>query len=450
VETKPIPDRPPRRERVALLSPCGWGNLGDAAIIDSLIQGVRRRRPDTEIIAFTMNARDTARRHGVPAFPCSGYSPRHYGVTQAEATADDIRGASPGSGEAVRVAPPAVAPGPRPAVRPIRRLREILWMVRAEVRQRRAAARLVEGCAFVIVAGGGQLDEFWGGPLGHPYVLARWSRLARDHGARFVVLSVGTGTLRSWLSRWFVTQALAESDYRSFRDAGSRELVRSLYPGVAEDAVVPDLAYALPVATTRLPSLSGRPMTIGIAPIAEGEARVWPVADPGRYHRHLEASARLAELALAAGTGVRIFSTDGPDRGAASLLYERVRQATGGSELLSLHDTTTLPELMATLESVDIVVAARLHAILLAHLKGRPTLALSYERKVETLMREFDLAEFCVPIRDLDPEKSWALVGRLGASLQGLSRDLLLKVASRRSAVETQYDRLFGAAQAGG
>ena len=35
----------------------------------------------------------------------------------------------------------------------------------------------------LVVAGGGQLDEEWGGSWGHPYALMKWAVLARVAGA---------------------------------------------------------------------------------------------------------------------------------------------------------------------------------------------------------------------------------------------------------------------------
>src|SRR5688572_27719818 len=67
---------------VALLSPCGWGNLGDAAILESVIHAVRRRLPHAPILGLTLNPPDTAWRHGIPAHSCTGFSYRDYGVSR--------------------------------------------------------------------------------------------------------------------------------------------------------------------------------------------------------------------------------------------------------------------------------------------------------------------------------------------------------------------------------
>jgi hypothetical protein len=54
---------------VALVSPCGYGNLGDAAIQDAVIANIRIRHPDAKILGVTLNPSDTENRHGIKTFP---------------------------------------------------------------------------------------------------------------------------------------------------------------------------------------------------------------------------------------------------------------------------------------------------------------------------------------------------------------------------------------------
>ena len=69
-----------RPVRVAFVSPSGLGNLGDAAIIESFLAGLRRRRPGAEIVGFTLNPADTHVRHGVEAYTCGAFSLPHYTI----------------------------------------------------------------------------------------------------------------------------------------------------------------------------------------------------------------------------------------------------------------------------------------------------------------------------------------------------------------------------------
>jgi polysaccharide pyruvyl transferase WcaK-like protein len=57
---------------------------------------------------------------------------------------------------------------------------------------------------------------------------------------------------------------------------------------------------------------------------------------------------------------------------------------------------------IATMRDLDFVVAARLHANILATLSGTPCLGISYRPKVASFFRENGLEEYCIDITELD------------------------------------------------
>ena len=82
----------------------------------------------------------------------------------------------------------------------------------------------------LVVAGGGQLDDEWGGSWGHPYTLMKWAVLARAAGSSVVFLSVGACRIDSQLTRTFLKAALSSARYRSYRDEESRRLAIGITP----------------------------------------------------------------------------------------------------------------------------------------------------------------------------------------------------------------------------
>src|SRR5713226_3941872 len=58
-------------KRIGLFGHVGTKNLGDEAILASVIQNIRLRRPGAEIVGFTVNPEDTFQRHGLRSFPIS-------------------------------------------------------------------------------------------------------------------------------------------------------------------------------------------------------------------------------------------------------------------------------------------------------------------------------------------------------------------------------------------
>jgi len=431
-----------RPVRVAFVSPSGLGNLGDAAILESFLAGLRRRRPGAEIVGFTLNPADTRVRHGVDATTCGAFSLPHYTIRRApRAPAGEDAGDPPGD-----EAPPRL-PGLRRAIAALpgaRRGRRAVAMAVAELRHRREVAARLAGFDHVVVSGGGQLDEFWGGPFGHPYTLYRFAGAARRAGARLDILSVGTGTLATPLGRRFVRRALEAARYRSFRDARSRELAQAA-GAQAGDPIVPDLAYGLPLASPA-PALRAR-RRIGVAPMCYADPRVWPKPDAARYAHHLASMAAIAARAVRDGHEVAMFGTDRPDAAPVAECHAiAAGQLTGDERArLQVAPVDGVAPLMALLATFDAVVAARFHGVLLAHVVGCPVLAVSHERKVATLMAELGHDAYCAPIDELDPAAAGAALAELLARRDPLAAQIRAVAADNRRRVDAQYDAVFGA-----
>ena len=131
-----------------------------------------------------------------------------------------------------------------------------------------------------MVAGGGQLDEEWGGSWAHPYALMKWAVLARAAGSSVIFLSVGGCRAELRLTKVLLRIALSLACYRSYRDEGSRQLALAITPS-ADGPVVPDLAFSLPV--TRQPLIvdsNSAELRVGVSPIAFARPGMWPTENP--------------------------------------------------------------------------------------------------------------------------------------------------------------------------
>ena len=405
-----------------------------------MIEAVRSRLPDAPMFALTLNPNDTTVRHGIPALTCSGFSRPYYGVAEdgpVLASRSDVESDARGLPKRWR------AQYRRALALPL-----AIWSgARAlpfEVRHRRRMAAPTGQLRLIVVAGGGQIDDFWGGPFGHPYVRGRWARRARSTGATFAVLSVGTGSLTTRLARVFAEGALSLANYRSFRDDGSRGLLRN--PLFASDPVVPDLAFAFPVERflVSTPLVGDRPV-IGISPIAYGDERGWPTPDEDKYRSYLKRLAALAAGLLSTGHDLMLFGTDTPDLLSVQDLKAEITSLASGADMARVHVplVRNLPQLFDALAGVHAVVASRLHGVLLAQLAAIPVLALSYERKVETHMRALMHERFCLPIDGFDAATASALLSLLSEKRDEISSEIRRAVAERRREVELQYDAVL-------
>ena len=78
------------------------------------------------------------------------------------------------------------------------------------------------------MAGGGQIDEYWGGAYAQPRFLATWTLLAKFRRVPTVYFGVGLDQLATRMGRFLALAALGYADLLSFRDHGTYELLQSL------------------------------------------------------------------------------------------------------------------------------------------------------------------------------------------------------------------------------
>jgi polysaccharide pyruvyl transferase WcaK-like protein len=408
---------------IGLLSPCGWGNLGDAAIQDSVIQYVRAHLPDAELVAFTLNPADTTRRHGVAAYAISGYSNSGYLIASAPPRFTALA-RLPVLGRLVRVAH-AVA-------------REVVHWLRVW----RWSGKL----DYLLVSGGGQLDEFWGGPWGHPYALWKWSFVSRLRRVPVIFLSVGWGTVKTGLSRWFVRHALSLAKYRSFRDTQTRDLVTQL-PVTSPLAVLPDLAfgYAAGKRAAEPPrGVHGR--SVAVSPIAHRDPRVWPEVDPQAYATYVERQAAFVADLVQRGWQVVMIATAGADRRTIADVRTRLAERLPSAQLSGCvlePPVLEVEDCLAHFAAVECIVASRLHSVILGQLAGKPVLAVSYDWKVDRLMADVGQSTHCV---DIDRADSAALIqafDRLLADRERVAAAVAATCERYRVQVRKQFDEVF-------
>lgn len=356
---------PPSPRRVALFGPYVSRNLGDTATQMAVIQNLRQRRPDLQILGISPEPEDTLRSLGIAAFPLAGYGP----------IAGDL-------GPYQDLSSSAQADVWRRPYSPVIVLR---------------IARFVRTLDLLIVSGGGQLDDFWGGAWNHPWSMLLWTTLARRYGIPVVYLAVGLDGLKAPLSRRFSLLALKISSRRLFRDSRTYEELQAL--GLTKpSSVCPDLVFALSFEPVKVQKTDDRRQ--GFAVISPISRKTWSRQETDIHVHYMEALAAVGHELARRGCALRIVcSQTVMDLDDANTLALRLRS--DGITEIEVHDAPHVSDFIQSVQGADVVVASRLHAVILSLVAGCPVLAVAHLDKVRAVMNDIGLPGYCLPLQQV-------------------------------------------------
>jgi polysaccharide pyruvyl transferase WcaK-like protein len=433
-----VEDRHPKAaftsvKKIGLMGPFG-GNLGDAAIQQAMIQNIKNRYINAEIYGFSLDPKDTERRHDISSFAITrlgereqwwlGKNPSRLTITLAnlakkfQAISNPIiRKLSYGS---------------------ISLLLEIIAVKRSY--------KTIKTLDLFIVSGGGQLDDYWWGARFHPYSLFLWATLAKLSKTNFAIVSVGAGPISAKLSQWFIKYALSAACYRSYRDKDSKEYVARVVGFQEEDPVYPDLAHSLD--TTVYPTEQTQTKykgTIGIGPIPYFDPRIWPEKDDSVYAAYINKLVSFISWLIEQNYQIWLFAGEPhsdcyPIQDLKEAIATRNPQA---EEQILTNPVETVDELMSQLALTDFIISSRFHGILLAQLIAKPVLALSYHPKIDKLMAEASQSEYCLAIEDFEVDSLIQRFKVMVANGSLLQEQLQQRTQKYKAALRKQYERLF-------
>jgi polysaccharide pyruvyl transferase WcaK-like protein len=423
--------------KIGLLNHVGGGNLGDDATLDAVAGNIKRRWPNAEIVAFSMNPDDTETRLGIVSHPIRrkrwsiGYKPAGTQATLRETVKALTRKYSvvfrllKATNVTVRL--------------PSEVFRELSFLL--------SSRRNIKSFDLFIISGGGQLTEK-DGPWGFPYTIFKWVLLARTAGVRCMFLNVGAGPLTHPLSKFFVTRALLAADYVSLRDDESRALVHEIgFTG--ESRVCPDSVYGLDVATT-----NGSPVERRVQPIVGLAPMPYPDSGPSGYpaeknqivyYKFIRKLAIFGSCLVGQSYALSLFGTDiGVDPRTIEDLQMALLSHHGiPSSQYSVKRSVKTHDLLATMSGMDYVVTCRFHGVVFAHLLNKPVLAIAHHPKVVDLMTHLELSSYCVDIRDFDPKLLAERFTSMVINAEEIKSRMAASLMRNRQRLRRQFDELF-------
>ncbi len=323
-----------------------------------------------------------------------------------------------------------------------------------EFRHSVAGYRFLRRQDLLIVSGGGQLDDEWGGAWGHPFALFKWAVLAWMARVPYAVASVGACKISSHTSRFFLSSALRMARYRSYRDRNSKNIAADLLPRAKGDEIVADLAFSLPSSELPPPagirSLSHSRTIVAISPIAYAKPGSWPYEDSAHYDRYLQQMTQIVSQLVQKGYFIVVVSSSlGDDESVTAEMLGRLgedcRKLHGGQ--IYVPSITSWKELVASLRDVDFLIASRLHSVILGFSTQKPVIAISFDPKVDWVMEDVEQSDYVLRIRDFTADDVVKALGRVEQRKKIIIEQIADYLQRNLIALTRQYDTLAGLAK---
>ncbi len=335
-ETLKINNQSPRR--IVLSGFYGAGNTGDELILRSIIDGVGRERKDIQFIVASEEPASVERLHACPAF-----QRRDMNAMDAE----------------MSVATAAVLGGGG------------LWH------------------DYTFKRSGGSLSLFSNTAIS----LAGYGKLlilARIYGRPAYAFGIGVGPLRDPQAKQLLRLLGETAQTIVVRDRESKALLEAIEGWQLPVRYIPDMVYSLDLGSLQVPSdiqeISKECPIIGV------NLRPWLIENEGlecRVARALELVASTHDCAL-----IGIPMQAKRDEETLRRVFAMIRIPRPS---LVLDWTENFEKLFGIIQASRAFLAMRMHACLLGHRLGVPTLGITYDPKVEQHFKELGIKERALP-----------------------------------------------------
>ena len=388
--------------RVGLFGLLGAGNIGNDASMDVVLRYLRADHPDAVLDAMGPGPEWLTATYGIDAVPLYWHHEREQDASGLTAVALKLLGKGV---DAVRMA---------------------AWVRRHDV---------------VIVPGMGVLEATLPlRPWETPYAMFLLCASGKLFGTKVALVSVGANVIRPRATRWLSNAAARFAFYRSYRDAGAREAMRTRGLDTSRDHTYPDLVFALPAP----PYDPGDPQLVGIG-VMDYHGTNDDRDQAAEIHaRYLENMKRFSRWLIDNGRRIRLFVGDTCDDVVVQEIVSDLRAYRPGlgPESVIAEPVASFADLTRAMAPVSTVVAIRYHNVMCALKLAKPVISMGYAAKNVAIMADAGLRDFCLSANTLDVDE---LIRRF-TELESRSVEVREKIVERNAAnallLRQQFDQL--------
>ena len=352
-------------KRIALFGNFGSDNIGNEASLTTMLDFIRRSRPNVNVTCICPGVERARAQHGVAAIPIKLPSPKFRWLAVLD----------------------------RLLVRLPSRLVDFAHTL-----------YVVRNFDLFLIPGTGILDDFSERWHAMPFDLFKWGVAARLNGRPLALVSAGAGPIRHTISRKLMIFTAGLASYRSYRDKASRDFMQAEGVSTENDFIFPDLAFNLPIPRPSKTEAQDAQSIVGVGIM---HYYGWDRDSPCRSSIHETYLVKLTEFVcwlVEKGYRVRLLMGALSDQQSIEEVWRRaiIRGGQQAASRLSAEPAYSLQELMDQIGDTELIVATRFHNIVAALKMGKPAISLGYADKNEVLLKEVGLDAFCQHIECLD------------------------------------------------
>jgi polysaccharide pyruvyl transferase WcaK-like protein len=398
--------------RISFYGNFGAGNLGNEATLQAVIEQFLRRWPDGRLLCFCTNPQDVRARHHIAAFPMQA-------VSRTDAETSGKRARRGGLTRFFRVA---------------------FWRIPLELFHWTKCMQALSRADMLVIAGTGIVCDHTTGPLGYPYDIFKLSTLAALCRIKLMFLSVGVGPLHHPLSRWLVKRSLALAHHRSYRDEASKQYLEEIGFSTECDFVYPDAVFGLSKGAAVSTVADGAKRVIGLG------IKDYGTTESKTFREYLDSMATFVSWLQVKGYSVRLLIGDiSYDTSVIEefLSVLKSRNIPTDPSRLIAEPALTVEELLCQVSETEAVISARYHNLVLALIQNKPVIALSDHAKLDSVVTDFGLAQYLLPLRNLSSDILIERFKQLENDVERLRPHLKAQLEKYRQTLDALYATLL-------
>jgi polysaccharide pyruvyl transferase WcaK-like protein len=398
--------------RISFYGNFGAGNLGNEATLQAVIEQFLRRWPDGRLLCFCTNPQDVRTRHHIAALSMQA-------VNQTAGETSGKRARRDGLTRFFRVAFRRIP------------LELVHWT---------KCLQALSRADMLVVAGTGIVCDHTTGPLGYPYDIFKLSTLAALCRIKLTFLSVGVGPLRHPLSRWLVKRSLALAHHRSYRDEASKQYLEEIGFSTERDFVYPDAVFGLSTGAPVSSAAGGKRRIVGLG------IKDYGTTEPKAFREYLDSMATFVSWLQGKDYSVRLLIGD--IRYDTSVIEEflgvlKSRNIPTDPPRLIAEPALTVEELLHQVSDTEAVISPRYHNLVLALTQHKPVIALSDHAKLDSVVTDFGLEQYLLPLRNLSSDILIDRFKQLETDVERLKPHLKAQLEKYREALDALYATLL-------